>query len=92
MHSIINSQEKCIGQYLIIEDDTYTTRLFARFYNMCITSKDEAPITEEDVINTRKYREKDNLRNCDIYKLFPKVSHTTIDRVLNYKSYKKIPC
>lgn len=49
-------------------------------------------LTEEDVINIRKYREQDNLRNCDIYKLFPKVSHTTIDRVLNYKSYKKIPC
>lgn len=69
MHSIINSQEKCIGQYLIIEDDTYTTRLFARFYNMCITSKDEAPITEEDVINAIKMKKYNLQNNIHIYDL-----------------------
>ena len=40
----------------------------------------------------RKCREEDNMRNCEIYKLFPNISHTAIDQVLNYKTYKKIPC
>lgn len=32
------------------------------------------------------------MKNKDIYKLFPNVSHTAIDQVLNYKTYKITPC
>ena len=48
--------------------------------------------TEEQIRFIRKCREEDNMRNCEIYKLFPNISHTAIDQVLNYKTYKKIPC
>lgn len=46
----------------------------------------------EDVKEIRKCREVKNMRNCEIYKLYPNASHTAIDQVLNYKTYKKIPC
>lgn len=49
-------------------------------------------LTIEDVENIRKCREVMNMRNRDIYLLYPNISHTAIDNVLNYKSYKKIPC
>lgn len=28
----------------------------------------------------------------DIYKMFPESSHTAIDQILNYKTYKITPC
>ncbi len=48
--------------------------------------------TEEQIKLIRSCREEKNMRNYEIYKLFPSVSHTAIDQVLNYKTYKKIPC
>ena len=52
----------------------------------------KSTFTEEQIKFIRKCREEDNMRNCEIYKLFPNISHTAIDQVLNYKTYKKIPC
>lgn len=49
-------------------------------------------LSMDDVKYIRECREKKGLRNCEIYKLFPNISHSVIDRVLNYKSYKKTPC
>ena len=48
--------------------------------------------TLEDIKYIRECREIKNMRNKDIYKLFPNISHTSIDQVLNYKTYKIIPC
>lgn len=48
--------------------------------------------TIEQVRFIRDCREKNKMRNKDIYKLFPDISHTAIDQVLNYKTYKIIPC
>ena len=36
----------------------------------------------------RDCREVNNMRNKDIYKLFPNASHTAIDQILNYKTYR----
>ena len=46
----------------------------------------------DDISFIRRCRETNNMRNKDIYKLFPNASHSAIDQVLNYKTYKKIPC
>lgn len=48
--------------------------------------------TIEQVKYIRDCREVRGMKNKDIYKLFPHVSHTAIDQVLNYKTYKIIPC
>lgn len=48
--------------------------------------------TLEQVKYIRECREIKGMRNKDIYKLFPNISHTAIDQVLNYKTYKIIPC
>lgn len=48
--------------------------------------------TIDDVKYIRICREKKGMKNKEIYKLFPNVSHTAIDQVLNYKTYKIIPC
>lgn len=47
---------------------------------------------EKDIKNIRDCRETKHMRNCEIYKLYPSISHSAIDQVLNYKTYKKIPC
>lgn len=52
----------------------------------------KAVFTDEQVKYIRDCRENRGMRNCEIYKLFPEVSHTAIDQVLNYKTYKEIPC
>lgn len=44
--------------------------------------------TKTDVCKIRKCREIYKMRNKDIYTLYPKVSHTAIDQVLNYKTYR----
>ena len=46
----------------------------------------------EQVNYIRKCREVNKMRNKDIYKLFPNVSHTAIDQILNYKTYKITSC
>lgn len=48
--------------------------------------------TIEQVKFIRQCREEKGMRNKDIYILFPEVSHTAIDQVLNYKTYKETPC
>lgn len=48
--------------------------------------------TIDEVLKIRELREKYNMRNCDIYKVYPDKSRSVIDSILNYKSYKKIPC
>lgn len=48
--------------------------------------------TVEDIKTIRSYREKMGMRNRDIYKLYPQVTPSCIDQILNYKTYKKIPC
>ena len=52
----------------------------------------KAVFTLEQVKYIRECREIKGMRNKDIYKLFPSISHTAIDQVLNYKTYKIIPC
>ncbi len=52
----------------------------------------KSKFTKEQILAIRAYREKDNLRNKDIYKIFSNFSHTAIDQILNYKTYKVIPC
>lgn len=49
-----------------------------------------AVLEPEDVKIIRRCREVLKLRNFEIYKLYPNVSHTTIDNVLNYKNYKNV--
>lgn len=69
MHSIIDKNNKCIGQYIFMKDDCYTTRIFARFYNMCINSKEEVPITEEDIktaIKMKKYKLDNSIHIYDL--------------------------
>lgn len=48
--------------------------------------------TLEQVKYIRKCREVKGMKNKDIYNLFPNISHTAIDQVLNYKTYKIISC
>ena len=48
--------------------------------------------TLDQVKYIRECREINGMRNKDIYKIFPNISHTAIDQVLNYKTYKIIPC
>lgn len=48
----------------------------------------KAVFTIEDIKYIRECREKKGMRNRDIYSLYPNVSHTAIDQVLNYKSYR----
>lgn len=48
--------------------------------------------TLEQVKYIRECREITGMRNKDIYKLFPNISHSAIDQVLNYKTYKITPC
>lgn len=48
--------------------------------------------TTKQVAYIRKCREIDGMKNKDIYKIFPGISHTAIDQVLNYKTYKITPC
>lgn len=52
----------------------------------------KSKFTINEVKYIRKCREIEKLRNTDIYKLFPDKSHTAIDQILNYKTYKIIPC
>lgn len=52
----------------------------------------KSKFTKEQILFIRACREKDKMRNKDIYKLFPTYSHTAIDQILNYKTYKVIPC
>ena len=52
----------------------------------------KAVFTDEQVKHIRNCRERKGMRNYEIYKLFPDISHTAIDQVLNYKTYKEIPC
>lgn len=46
----------------------------------------------EQVVFIRECREKHGMKNKDIYKMFPESSHTAIDQILNYKTYKITPC
>lgn len=48
--------------------------------------------TIEEVKHIRYLREIEGLRNRDIYKYYPNAPKTAIDQVLNYKTYKTIPC
>lgn len=48
--------------------------------------------TVEDIRAIRSYRERKGMRNRDIYKFYPQVTHACIDNILNYRTYKKIPC
>lgn len=48
--------------------------------------------TIEQVKYIRECRELRGMKNKDIYKLFSEISHSAIDQVLNYKTYKIIPC
>lgn len=61
-------------------------------YNNSGVKHYKSVFTVEDIKNIRSCREKHNMRNTEIYKLYPNVSHTAINQVLNYKTYKKIPC
>lgn len=56
------------------------------------TNHYKSVFTDEEVAKIRNLRETEHMRNKDIYSLYPSVSHTAIDQVLNYKTYKKIPC
>ena len=56
------------------------------------TNNYKSIFTIEQVKFIRQCREEKGMRNKDIYELFPEVSHTAIDQVLNYKTYKKTPC
>lgn len=47
--------------------------------------------TIQEVQFIRKCREENGMRNKDIYNLFPNISHSAIDQILNYKTYKGIP-
>ena len=44
--------------------------------------------TKEDVQKIRQYRETLKLKNKEIYNFYPSISHTAIDQILNYKTYK----
>ena len=55
------------------------------------TSHYKAVFTIEQVKEIRDCREIKGLRNKEIYEQYPNISHTAIDQVLNYKTYKKIP-
>lgn len=48
--------------------------------------------TSEQVQHIRQCREIYKMKNKDIYLLYPNVSHTAIDQILNYKTYKITPC
>lgn len=50
----------------------------------------KAVVDINTVKTIREYREKLNIRNCEIYKIYPQYSHSTIDQILNYKTYKNI--
>lgn len=60
-------------------------------YNSAVNNY-KSIFTIEEVKYIRKCRELYSMKNVDIYKRFPKVSHTAIDQVLNYRTYKIIPC
>ena len=60
-------------------------------YNLGINNY-KSVFTIEDIINIRECREKKGMKNKEIYKLYSNVSHTAIDQVLNYRTYKIIPC
>lgn len=50
----------------------------------------KAVVDNITVLEIRKYREQLNMRNRDIYKIYPQYSHSTIDQILNYKTYRNI--
>ena len=52
----------------------------------------KSKFTIEEAKRIRKYREEQHLKNVQIYSLYPNVSHTAIDQILNYRTYKTIPC
>lgn len=63
MHSIIDKDNKDIGGYIVISDDNYSSRIFTRFYNMCINEhKDPISIdTIRDMIKMCKYDLEENI-------------------------------
>lgn len=69
MHTIMNNENKCVGQYIFMKDDCFTTRIFARYYNMCMTEKNEKPITENDVKNAIKMKKYHLPNDIHIYDL-----------------------
>lgn len=44
--------------------------------------------TKSNVEFIRECREVKGMKNKDIYKLFPSASHSAIDQILNYKTYR----
>ena len=57
MHSIIDKYDNHIGIYIAIKDDEYSSRIFTRFYNMCIYNRLDNinEQTVRDLIKMDKY-------------------------------------
>lgn len=63
MHSLVNKYRECIGQFIQIENDDYSARVFTKFYNLSMSDKryNLNINTIKDLINMSKYHlENDN--------------------------------
>lgn len=63
MHSLVNKYRECIGQFIKIENDDYSARVFTKFYNLSMSDKryNLNINTIKDLINMSKYHlENDN--------------------------------
>lgn len=57
MHSLVDKDDKYIGQFLKIQNNNYSARVFTKFYNLTISDKayNIDVSTVKDLINMSKY-------------------------------------
>lgn len=89
MYSIVDNKGKCVGQYIFIKDDKYSTRLFTRFYNMCINKEDH--ITEDvvqDLIRMNKYDLENSIHIYDLQTDIITLKQLEVGSVMIYMNEK----
>lgn len=85
MHSIIDKNNKCVGQYIFIKDDKYSTRIFTRYYNMCINQI--SPITKDvvrDLVKMEKYKLENTIHIYDLNTDEIVLKHLVVGDVMIY--------
>lgn len=81
------------NRYKLVMPEVFTEenkKIHSKFSNHSGSNNGRSKLTEKDVREIRRLKEKENYSNLDIYKLYPQVSTTSIRNILNYKTWINI--
>lgn len=78
------------NRYKLVMPEVFTDenkKLHSSFSKHSGSNNGRAKLTEDDVKNIRRLKEKEKYSNSEIYALYPQVSQTSIRNILNYKTW-----